>query len=164
MRLNVNGAKIWSRGANLIPMDEMDGRLTESAYHYMLKSAKDSNYNTLRVWGGGLYYHDIVYDTADEMGLLMYHDAMYGQPWFGGNSGVAIDNRMQDAELRYQLRRLSAHPCVFIWDACNECGGKGTCKSTGWPCCTPNSLLGRKFISELLLLFLALLWQTIACE
>jgi beta-mannosidase len=131
MRLNVNGAKIWSRGANLIPMDEMDGRLTESAYHYMLKSAKDSNYNTLRVWGGGLYYHDIVYDTADEMGLLMYHDAMYGQPWFGGNSGVAIDNRMQDAELRYQLRRLSAHPCVFIWDACNECGGKGTCKSTG---------------------------------
>ena len=102
------------------------------------------------------------YDTADEMGLLMYHDAMYpfqsllsrdstafrvslcvhvrlcvsiarrryGQPWFGGNSGVAVDNKMQDAELRYQLRRLSAHPCVFIWDACNECGGKGTCKST----------------------------------
>ena len=56
---------------------------------------------------------------------------MYGaQPWFGGNSGVAIDNKMQDAELRYQLRRLSAHPCVFIWDACNECGGKGTCKSS----------------------------------
>jgi beta-galactosidase/beta-glucuronidase len=25
MRMNVNGAKIWSRGANLIPMDEMDG-------------------------------------------------------------------------------------------------------------------------------------------
>jgi beta-galactosidase/beta-glucuronidase len=60
-------------------MDEMDGRLTEDAYHFMLKSAKDSGYNTLRVWGGGLYYHDIVYDTADEMGLLMYHDAMYGQ-------------------------------------------------------------------------------------
>ena len=61
MRLNVNGAKIWSRGANLIPMDEMDGRLTENAYYYMLLSAKDANYNTLRVWGGGLYYHDIVY-------------------------------------------------------------------------------------------------------
>ena len=49
MRLNVNGAQIWSRGANLIPMDEMDGRLTEQAYHFMLKSAQDSNYNTLRV-------------------------------------------------------------------------------------------------------------------
>ena len=30
MRLNVNGAKIWSRGANLIPMDEMDGRLVSN--------------------------------------------------------------------------------------------------------------------------------------
>ena len=45
----INGAQIWSRGANLIPMDEMDGRLTEQAYHFMLKSAQDSNYNTLRV-------------------------------------------------------------------------------------------------------------------
>lgn len=57
----------------------MRRRLTEEAYVFMLRSAKDANYNTLRVWGGGLYYHDIVYDTADEMGLLMYHDAMYGQ-------------------------------------------------------------------------------------
>lgn len=44
MRINCNGAQIWSRGANLIPMDEMEGRLTEEAYHYMLKSAQDSNY------------------------------------------------------------------------------------------------------------------------
>ena len=49
MRINVNGAQIWSRGANLIPMDEMDGRLSEQAYYFMLKSAQDSNYNTLRV-------------------------------------------------------------------------------------------------------------------
>ena len=33
----------------------------------------------------------------------MYHDAMYGQPWFGGNSGVALDNKMQEDELRYQV-------------------------------------------------------------
>ena len=37
------------------------------------------------------------------MGLFMYHDAMYGQPWFGGNSGVALDNKMQEDELRYQV-------------------------------------------------------------
>jgi hypothetical protein len=73
-----------------------------------------------QVWGGGLWYHDAVYDAADEMGLLMYHDAMYGQPWFGGNSGVALDNAMQEAEIRYQLRRLSHHPCLALLDACNE--------------------------------------------
>jgi hypothetical protein len=30
-------------------MDEMDGRLTVEAYHFMMKSAQDANYNTLRV-------------------------------------------------------------------------------------------------------------------
>ena len=74
----------------------------------------------MQVWGGGLWYHDAVYDAADEMGLLMYHDAMYGQPWFGGNSGVAVDNAMQEAEIRYQLRRLGHHPCLALLDACNE--------------------------------------------
>jgi len=50
---------------------------------------------------------------------------MYGQPWFGGNSGVPVANAMQDAEIRHQLRRLSHHPCIALWDACNECGGGG---------------------------------------
>ena len=52
---------------------------TKTRLHHLhaqgeLRIFQDANYNTLRVWGGGLYYHDIVYDTADEMGLLMYHD------------------------------------------------------------------------------------------
>ena len=125
MRFNVNGAKIWSRGANLIPMDEMDGRLSSAAYVAMLRSAAAANFNTLRVWGGGMYYHDVVYDTADSLGLILYHDMMFGQPWFGGNSGVPTQNAMQDAEMRYQLRRLSHHPSIVMWDACNECGAKG---------------------------------------
>jgi beta-mannosidase len=153
MRFNVNGAKLFSRGANLIPMDEMEGRLSVDAHVAMLRSAADAHMNTLRVWGGGSYYPDVVYDTADELGLVMYHDAMWGEPWFGGNSGVPIDNAMQDAELRHQLRRLSHHPCILLWDGCNECGGGGVwgsfvtptiadedpsrpvwpaCPSTGW--------------------------------
>ena len=29
-----------------------------------------------------VYECNCVYDTADELGLLLYHDAVYGQPWF----------------------------------------------------------------------------------
>ena len=124
MRWNVNGAKVWSRGANLIPMDEMEGRLSVDAHVAMLRSAAAAHYNTLRVWGGGSFYNDVVYDTADELGLMMYHDVMYGEPWFGGNSGVPAQNAMQDAEMRYQLRRLSHHPSIVMLDACNECSAK----------------------------------------
>ena len=153
MRFNVNGAKIFARGANLIPMDEMEGRLSVEAHVAMLQSAADAHMNLLRVWGGGSFYADVVYDTADALGLMLYHDAMYGQPWFGGNSGMPVANAMQDAEIRHQLRRLSHHPCIMLWDACNECGGGGlwgsfvsptladedpsrplwpACPSTGW--------------------------------
>ena len=27
----------------------------------------------------------------------------------------------QDTEFRHQIRRLSHHPSIIIWDGCNEC-------------------------------------------
>jgi beta-mannosidase len=34
-------------------------------------------------------------------------------------------NALEDAEIRYQVRRLSHHPSIAHWDSCNECGGGG---------------------------------------
>jgi beta-galactosidase/beta-glucuronidase len=62
--LNVNGAKLWARGANLIPMDEMEGRNSREAYFYMLKSAADAKYNILRIWGGGVFFPEYVIETC----------------------------------------------------------------------------------------------------
>jgi len=121
MQIMVNGAKIWARGSNLIPTDEMEGRNSREAYFYMLKSAADAHYNILRVWGGGVYFPDYVYNLADQFGILLFHDMMYGYPWFGGNSGVPEQNEMQESELKYQIRRLSNHPSIAIWNSCNEC-------------------------------------------
>ena len=28
-------------------------------------------------------------------------------------------------ELTHQVRRLSHHPSIVVWDGCNECGGQG---------------------------------------
>lgn len=33
----------------------------------LLHSAKESNMNTIRVWGGGYYPEEIFYDTCDEV-------------------------------------------------------------------------------------------------
>lgn len=31
----------------------------------------------LRIWGGGLYQDDALYDLADEMGILIWQEAMF---------------------------------------------------------------------------------------
>jgi len=45
---------------------------------------------------------------------------MYAQ---GGHSPSVTAT--QRSEIIYQVRRLSHHPSIVIWDGCNECGGQG---------------------------------------
>ena len=68
--------------------------------------------------------HDVFYDTADELGVMLYHDAMYSgsKP---GNPYVPHRSATEDTELRQQVRRLACHPALVLWDSCNECGGGG---------------------------------------
>ncbi len=79
MRFRVNGAPVWSRGANMIPMEEMEGRLDAEAHRRVVRSAVDGGMNTLRVWGGGIFLPNAWYDACDEMGVLVYHDMMFAQ-------------------------------------------------------------------------------------
>lgn len=112
----VNGALIFSRGANMIPMEALEGWMDADAHRQLVKSAVEANFNTLRVWGGGIFLPDAFYDACDESGIFMFHDMMYAQD---GHSPKA--SSQQDAELRHQVRRLSHHPSICIWDGCNEC-------------------------------------------
>ena len=46
---------IFAKGANMIPMDELEGRMSASAHRQLVRSAADGGMNTLRVWGGGIF-------------------------------------------------------------------------------------------------------------
>ena len=74
------------------------------------------SYGPCRIWGGGVYQLDSFYDAADDFGVLLYHDIQYAQ----NGHGPAV-TATQEAELRYQVRRLSNHPAVILYDGCNEC-------------------------------------------
>lgn len=55
MRFKVNGANIWSRGSNMIPMEELEGRHSDAAHRRLVQSAAEAGFNTFRLWGGGIY-------------------------------------------------------------------------------------------------------------
>jgi beta-mannosidase len=50
MRFRVNGVNLYVRGSNLIPMEVVEGRANATALHRLVQSARDANFNMLRVW------------------------------------------------------------------------------------------------------------------
>ena len=74
MRFKVNGADIWSRGSNMIPMEELEGRTTAEGLRRLVQSGVEGGFNTFRLWGGGIFQYDAFYDACDEMGVLIYRE------------------------------------------------------------------------------------------
>jgi len=116
MYWRINGAAILAKGANMIPMEELEGRMAADAHYQLVVNAVEGGMNTLRVWGGGIFLPRAWYDACDELGIMVYHDMQYAQ---GGHSPA--NTTVQDAELRHNIRRLSNHPSIVMWDGCNEC-------------------------------------------
>mmetsp|Transcript_13513 Transcript_13513/g.24201 ORF Transcript_13513/g.24201 Transcript_13513/m.24201 type:complete len:984 (-) Transcript_13513:1826-4777(-) len=116
MYFRVNGDIIYSRGANVIPMDEMEGRYETSAHRQLVLNVRDANMNMVRIWGGGIFYPTSFYDACDELGVLVFHDMAYAQRGHAPKKTLT-----QDSELRHQIRRLSHHASIIVWNSCNEC-------------------------------------------
>jgi len=114
----INGIPVFAKGANYIPFDMFQPRVGDAQLRRVLQSAADANMNMIRGWGGGLYESDRFYDLADELGLLVWQDFM-----FGGGMQPAYDTAFRDnviAEARDNVRRLRDHPSIVLWCGNNE--------------------------------------------
>lgn len=114
----VNGIPIFAKGANSIPFDMFQPRVSKAQLRRVLLSARDANMNFLRSWGGGYYESDDFFDLADELGLLVWQDFM-----FGGGMPPAYDEAFRAnvvAEARDNVRRLRNHPSLALWCGNNE--------------------------------------------
>ena len=114
----VNGVPVFAKGANLIPFDMFYARVTRAQQLRVLESARDAHMNLLRNWGGGYYESDEFFDLADEMGLMIWQDFM-----FGGGLSPAYDPAFRAnvlAEAGEQVRRLRDHPSLVLWCGNNE--------------------------------------------
>lgn len=114
----VNGIPVFAKGANSIPFDMFQPRVTRAQLRRVLESARDANMNMVRSWGGGYYESDDFFELADELGLLIWQDFM-----FGGGMQPGYDDAFRAnvvAEARDQVRRLRNHPSIVLWCGNNE--------------------------------------------
>lgn len=113
----INGVPIFAKGADVIPSDSFANRVTPEKYRAMLESARDANMNMVRLWGGGYYEDNTFYDLCDELGILVWHDFMFGNEWQPGTYNFKLN---VEREAEDQLRRLRDHPAIVLWSGNNE--------------------------------------------
>ncbi len=116
--IEINGEKIFCKGADWIPSDSFIPRIADATYEKLLGMAKSANMNMLRVWGGGIYEQEIFYELCDRCGLMVWQDFMFAcaeypeQPWF-------LKQVKDEAEKA--VKRLRNHPSIVLWCGNNEC-------------------------------------------
>ncbi|OBX23755.1 MULTISPECIES: beta-mannosidase [Bizionia] len=118
----VNGKSVYAKGANYIPQNSMQNKVTDAHYNSLLNDAVEANMNMLRVWGGGIYENAIFYDLCDEKGILIWQDFMFACAMYPGDSGF-LENVQQEAI--DNVKRLRNHASIALWCGNNE-------NSEGW--------------------------------
>ncbi len=113
----INGIKIFSMGANYVPMDNLLSRVNPQRLEDHIQWALDANFNTLRVWGGGYYPEDYFYDLCDRHGLIVWQDFMVAcaNIWF--TEQMAEEFRWEAID---NLTRLNHHASLGLLCGNNE--------------------------------------------
>jgi len=75
----------------MIPLQIFHSQNSEAGYRQLAGDAVEAHMNMVRIWGGGLYQEDALYDIADRMGLLIWQEAMFACAQYPVNSDF-LDN------------------------------------------------------------------------
>ncbi len=124
-----DGKRLFAKGANWIPQHAFPvlDDAAKARYRYLLCSAKEANFNMIRVWGGGIYEHDYFFELCDSLGLMVWVDFNFSTMLYPDN-----DEMLQsiDQEARENVARIARHPCVVLWCGNNEV--KNGWEDWGW--------------------------------
>ena len=118
-RFIVNDIPLFIKGANWVPtklsfetlLDRQDRTLR------LLQSLKSAGMNMLRVWGGGGYEDDYFYETAAELGFLIWSEFPFACETFPDDARFLVNVREEVVE---QLMRIESFPSVAIFSGNNE--------------------------------------------
>nr|WP_289473160.1 glycoside hydrolase family 2 protein [Curtobacterium caseinilyticum] len=115
--LRVNDEPVIVRGANWIPDHAYLTEMTPERYAERIDDAIEANVNLLRVWGGGIYESDDLYDRCDELGVLVWQDFLFACAAYAEEPWLADE---VEPEVREAVTRLSPHPSLVVWNGNNE--------------------------------------------
>ena len=116
--LKVNGQPFFAKGADYIPADNLLARITPAVLRAYMQDAAACNFNFIRLWGGGFYEDDALFDACDELGIALMFEFKFANTSYPSFDEKFIAN--VKPELEDQILRVRHHPSIAIWSGNNE--------------------------------------------
>jgi beta-mannosidase len=113
--LLVNGERVFCRGGCWVPVDLVGLPSDRAAYEPELRRMRETGANMVRVGGTMLYEGDAFFELCDELGILVWQDAMFANFDYPGDPAF-LDG--VGAEIAQLLDRTQASPSLAVL-----CGG-----------------------------------------
>jgi len=116
--LKINNRPIFCKGGNWVPADMLYSTVTAERYRELVRLAVEANFNTLRVWGGGLFADHAMCEACDEAGVLVWHDFLFACAKYPGDDPDFVAEVRR--EITYAVREWAHHPSLVVWCGNNE--------------------------------------------
>jgi len=112
----INGVKIYVKGANWVPADLFFGRVSGKWYKKLINLAVEANVNLFRVWGGGLIEKSSFYEICDESGIMIWQE-FPGHNIPSSERNFLSKTRQETTQI---VKKLRNYPCIVLWSGGNE--------------------------------------------
>ncbi|HPT43035.1 MAG TPA: glycoside hydrolase family 2 protein [Paludibacteraceae bacterium] len=113
----VNDIPLFAKGTNYIPGEILRTQQDKTYYDRLFDNLTEANMNFIRVWGGGTYEDDYFYQLADEKGILVWQDFIFGCVPYPSDDAFLANVK---EEVIYNVKRLRNHPSLAFWCGNNE--------------------------------------------
>ena len=123
--VEVNGQSLFAMGANVVPMDLFPEEVSKERMENLIRACAESNFNCVRVWGGGIYPEDAFYDLCDRFGLLVWQDLMFGCANYADTEQF---ERIIEQEITCNVKRIRGRSCLLLL-----CGDNEIEEAQSWP-------------------------------
>lgn len=111
--LNVNGVKIFCRGAVWTPLDPISLRSSPEACRIAIVQARTAGMNMLRVAGTMVYEEDHFYRLCEEEGMLVWQEFMFANMDYPAHDKDFMAS--VELEVCQQLKRLKSCACIAVF-------------------------------------------------
>jgi beta-mannosidase len=115
--LEINGRRVFAKGANWVTPDLFPGRVDAAAYAAQLDQARAANFNMLRCWGGASIQKEAFFEQCDALGIMVWQEFPLACNRYDGKPDYLA---VLDAESKAIIKRLRHHVSLTLWCGGNE--------------------------------------------